>query len=261
MDTVPLIVDPGGGTVLLGTDDLDLDYQGGFRLTASAQINQGNDVEFEFFHLGELGDSAMVSTPGAQMTVYGADFGADPINLNYDTKLYNYEINWRHSWYSGRFATLLGFRGAELGENMMITDAASPPHLFLGDVDNHILGVQIGIEGDIIQNSHWDLETGLKCGLYNNSASFDAAFPQAGPAAVFQAEANHATFIGELWLGANYHLTNNLDVKLGYQAMWVEGFAILPEQLDDLAVPLLGDLDMGGSTIYHGFNLGLALEW
>ena len=61
--------------------------------------------------------------------------------------------------------------------------------------------------------------------------------------------------------GVNCQLTDHLALMLGYQTMWIEGVAVLPAQLDDLAVPLLGDLDMSGSPFYHGANLGLRLDW
>jgi hypothetical protein len=149
----------------------------------------------------------------------------------------------------------------ELDENMTVLDGVSPPELFLGDIDNHLIGFQVGVEGIIWESCRWQIEGGLKAGIYHNEADFDAAFPQAGPAAVFNAAADHTTFAGELWLGANYFVTNNLAVRLGYQAMWIEGVAILPEQLDDLAVPLVGSLDMGGSPFYHGFYFGAQLDF
>jgi hypothetical protein len=261
MDSMPLIIDPGSGNTLLNANDLDLDYSGGLRLTASRQLNRRNDIELGFFYVDQLGASATVTAPGAEVLVYGATFGSDPISLGYDTNLYNYEANWRHSWGSGCVKTLIGFRGMELGEHLTITDAVSPPQLFLGDVNNHLIGGQMGIEAVLLKNRHCEIGGGLKCGVYHNSADFDAAFPQAGPGATFHGAADHTAFSGELWLGMNCHLTDSLSLRLGYQAMWLEGVAILPEQLDDLAVPLLGDLDMSGSPLYHGATLGLQLDW
>jgi hypothetical protein len=39
--------------------------------------------------------------------------------------------------------------------------------------------------------------------------------------------------------------------------------ALLPEQLDDLSVPILGmiDFNMGGNPVYHGANFGVELVW
>ena len=261
MDAVPLVVDSGTGNTLLAANDLDLGYRAGLRLSVARQISRHNDIEFEFFSIEQLGASATVAAPGAQLLMYGATFGSAPLGLEYDTDLRNFEVNWCHYWGSGRIKTLIGFRGMELGEHLTVNDLVSPPGLFLGDVNNQLIGGQIGIEGALWQSRRCEIEGGLKCGVYRNSAEFDAAFPQAGPGAAFQAAEDHTAFSGELWLGVNYDLTDWLALRLGYQAMWVEGVAILPEQLDDLAVPILGDPDVSGSPFYHGATFGLQVAW
>ncbi len=264
MDTVPLVIDPTSGAVLLDADDLSLGYRGGLRFAAARDIGYRDDIEFEFFYVDPLSFSTTVATPGAQMLVYGATFGTDPFNVRYNTDLYNFEINWRRAWGAGCVKTLIGFRMIELSEALTVTDAISPPQLFVGDIDNHLYGFQLGLEATILRRGRWEIDGGLKCGIYGNSADFDAAFPQAGPAAVFHASEDFhtdATFAGDLWLGVNYQLTDCLALRLGYQAMWIEGVAVLPEQLDDLAVPILGELDMGGSPFYHGAYFGAQLDW
>jgi hypothetical protein len=261
MDTVPLVVD-GAGATLLDADDIGLSHRGGMRLSAARQIiNCRNDIEFEFFFVDQWSALTTVDTPGAQVLVYGATFGTDPITVGYGNDLYSFELNWRRAWCSDRLKTLIGFRVMELDENMRIVDAGSPPDLFQGDVDNHLIGFQIGLEGTIYDGCRLQVEGGLKAGIYHNEADFDAAFPQAGQGAMFRAARDHTTFAGELWLGANYYVTDRLAVRAGYQAMWIEGVAVLPEQLDDLAVPILGDLDMGGSPFYHGWYFGAQFDW
>jgi hypothetical protein len=260
MDAVPLVVD-GAGATLLDADDIGLSHRAGVRLSAARQINPCNDIEFEFFCLDQWSAFGTVADPGAQFTVYGATLGTSPITLGYGTDIYSFELNWRRAWGSGRVKSLIGFRIMELDENMTVFDAASPPPLFDGDIDNHLIGFQLGVEGILYKSCRWEIEGGTKFGVYHNSADFDAAFPQAGPAAVFTAAEDHTTFSGEVWLGANYYITNRLALRAGYQAMWIEGVAILPEQLDDLAVPLLGDLDMGGSPFYHGAYFGAQIDW
>ena len=226
-----------------------------------AQIDCRHDIEFEFFYVDQWSDSESATGPGSQFTVYGASFGTSPIELGYGTDLYSFELNWRRAWGAGRIKSLIGFRLMELGENMTVSDAASPPLLFDGDIDNHLIGFQVGLEGIIWQSCRWQIEGGCKAGIYSNSADFVAKFPQAGPAAVFDAAGDYTTFSGELWLGANYSITQCLALRVGYQAQWIEGVAVLPEQLDDLAVPILGDLDMGGSPFYHGLYVGTQLDW
>lgn len=261
MDTVPLVVDTGSGATLLDADDIGLSHRGGLRLEAARQIGCYNDIEFEFFYVDEWSAFTTVGGANARVLMYGATFGTQPFTLGYGSDLYSFELNWRRAWCSDRLKTLIGFRIMELDENMAITDSGSPPDLFQGDIDNHLIGFQLGVEGVIFRSCRWEIEGGTKFGIYHNSADFDAAFPQAGPAATFTAAEDHTTFSGEVWLGVNYYVTDCLALRLGYQALWIEGVAILPEQLDDLAVPLLGDLDMGGSPFYHGVYFGAQVDW
>jgi hypothetical protein len=262
MDTVPLVVDSATGATLLDADDIGLSHRGGLRLSAARQIfNPCNDIEFEFFWIDQWSAFATTDIPGAQITMYGANFGTSPLTLGYGNDLYSVELNWRRAWGYGRIKTLLGLRFMEIDENASVLDAGSLPPLFLGDIDNHLIGLQIGVEGILYQSCRWEIEGGCKMGVYANSADFDAAFPQAGPAATFHAADDHTSFAAELWLGANYCVTDRLSLRAGYQALWIEGVAVLPEQLDDLAVPLVGDLDMGGSPFYHGLYFGAQFDW
>jgi len=260
MDSVPLVIDSANGNVLLG-DDLNMGSQDGFHLSVSRQMNHCNDLEFEYYGVEDMGATTHIDTPGAQMTVYGSSFGTAPLDVTYATDLYNFEMNWRRRLRCQRFKSLLGFRVMELREDLSTLDAVSPPQLFQGDVNNHLMGGHFGIEGILFKQCRLVFEGGMKIGVYHNDADFFASFPQAGPAAVFQANEEHTAFTGDLWLDMNYWLTDHLAFRLGYQAMWMEGVALLPEQLDDLAVPILGDLDMAGSPLYQAITFGTQLRW
>jgi len=179
MDDLPLVVDPASGAILLDADDLSLNYRGGLRLAAARDVGYRSDLEFEFFFVDQLSASTTVAAPGAQLLMYGATFGTDPISVGYSTDLYSFEANWRRAWGTGCVKTLIGFRMMELGENMRVIDGVSPPQLFVGDIDNHLYGFQLGIEAAILRRGRWEIEGGLKCGIYGNSADFDARhFPR-----------------------------------------------------------------------------------
>jgi len=260
IDDVPLVVD-GAGNTLYNAKDVNLGFQAGGRVSIARHLCGRHDIEFEFFGLNSLSDATTIATPGAQFTVYGATLGTAPINMTFDSSLYSTELNWRMSWLCDRVKVLGGFRWIQLGDDLTITDAVSPPELFIGSVENNLLGFQLGVEGTLIKRRRFEIEAGFKAGVYSNTANVDAAFPQAGPAAVFTARGNRAAFVGEAKIGLNYHLTDCLALRVGYQMMWLEGVALLPEQLDDLAVPLLGQADMDGRPIYHGYHVGLQYDF
>jgi len=179
MDNLPLVIDPTSGAILLDADDLSLNCRGGLRLAAARDIGDRSDLEFEFFFVDQWSASTTIAAPGAQLLMYGATFGTDPISVGYSTDLYSFEANWRRAWGTGCVKTLIGFRMMELGENMRVIDGVSPPQLFVGDIDNHLYGFQLGIEAAILRRGRWEIEGGLKCGIYGNSADFDARhFPR-----------------------------------------------------------------------------------
>ena len=261
IDDVPLVIDPGSGAVLYNSQDIDLDFQAAPRVSIARHLIGRHAIEFEFFGVNSLTDAATVATPGAQFTVYGATFGTAPINMRFDSSLYSYELNWKSSWFCDRVKMVAGFRWLELDDDATVQDAGSPPQLFVGSVDNNLFGFQWGIEGTLIKRRRLEIKAGWKGGVYSNTANFDAAFPQAGPAAVFQAGGKTTAYVGEVKIGLNYQLTNCLALRAGYQMMYIKGVALLPEQLDDLAAPLLGEAQMGGRPIYHGYHLGLQYDF
>ncbi len=259
MDQVPLVVDGGG--VLLFADDLKLGFGGGAKLTAYKNINSTDSIGIEFFFVDQMNASAFFAAPGAQLTVYGAAFGSSPISLEYGTDIYNLEVNWRRDLNNSPFRVIAGMRAIKIGEQMSVQDAASPPNLFAGDLENQMLGFQFGLEASAPITSRMTLDAAIKVGLYNDFGTFLATFPQAGPAARFYSEMSNSASTIELLLGVSYQISDRLSANIGYQAMMVNGIAVMPEQFDDLAVPLLGELDMGGSVVYQGVSLGVKYVW
>jgi hypothetical protein len=258
MDNVPIIA-AGNRAVLLNADDINLSPEGGVRVAVARQLNACNDIEFEFSVIDDWTATVLTDVPGAQLVQFGATFGTNPFHLSYETDLYNTELNWRRSWFCDQIKSIVGFRWIELGEKSRVRDANSPPAIFVGDVDNHLYGFQIGMEAVALKWCRLEIEFGMKAGIYYNMADVDLEYPQDGAGASSRAKGSNTAFTGELMLGGSYCLTDCLSIRAGYQVLWIEGVAILPEQLDDLAVPLAGEPDLGGSPVYHGAYVGLEM--
>jgi len=96
MDSVPLVIDAGSST-LLNANDLDLDYRRGLKFSASRDMGFLGDLELEYFRFNQLSASEKFVSPNAEMTVYGATFGTDPIGMEYNTDLKSLEANWRYA--------------------------------------------------------------------------------------------------------------------------------------------------------------------
>ncbi len=260
MDSVPLVVDTGSGSVFLNADEFDDEFGPGFAVSLGHQISPNSHISATFLTLGQdVGTT--ISAPGAQYTVYGAAFGTDPIDVGYNSDLYSTELNYQHALGSTNLHAIVGVRWIRLIEELNVKDAASPPALNSVDAVNNLIGIQIGVQGTLLTYHGWSLDGAGKIGVFRNEASLNAAFPQAGPAAIFSAGGDQTSYVAEGQIDLRYDVSESLSLKAGYRAMWIDGIALIPEQLDDLAVPLLGQLDDNGSVFYSGFSLGASLRF
>ena len=70
------------------------------------------------------------------------------------------------------------------------------------------------------------------------------------------------SFIGDIGLNATYQFSQCLALRGGYQAYWVEGLALAPNQLDFTNTDTSGtSLNKTGSLFMHGAHLGLMARW
>ena len=67
--------------------------------------------------------------------------------------------------------------------------------------------------------------------------------------------------MAELGLRAVLNLTNSLAVTGGYQALWLDGLALAPEQVPVTSViaPGTAGLNTNGDLLFHGFTAGI--QW
>jgi hypothetical protein len=79
------------------------------------------------------------------------------------------------------------------------------------------------------------------------------------------ADDRHRTsFVGDLSLQFNYQFAGSWTFHAGYNAIWVTGLALGPNNVGTSAELLtLGPtlLDHGGTMLYHGPNLGLVFTY
>ena len=69
-------------------------------------------------------------------------------------------------------------------------------------------------------------------------------------------------FVGELGLTGAYAINDRWTVRGGYQAIWVDGVALAPDQIAASNVATgAATLDTSGHPIYHGFTLAAELGW
>ncbi len=130
---------------------------------------------------------------------------------------------------------------------------------------NHLYGVQIGARLRRSPNRFGWEATG-KAGIFGNDAHQEQSvvdFPDFPIRPTVSSSGSGVAFVGEANLSALYRLTNVWNLRAGYNAVWIEGVALAPDQLDfNFAASPSGDqLHRGGGTFLHGVNIGLEANW
>ena len=131
--------------------------------------------------------------------------------------------------------------------------------------DNQLIGGQLGARLRCTVNRFgWEL-TG-KAGAYSNDANQTQSvidFPSFPLRPTTSTQGYHTAFVGEINLSGIYRLTDVWSAKAGYNAIWVQGLAMSPDQLDfNFATSPSGNqLHSSGGLLLHGVNVGLEARW
>ncbi len=130
---------------------------------------------------------------------------------------------------------------------------------------NHLIGGQLGARlRRTVNRFGWEL-TG-KAGVYSNNADQTQTvidFPNFPLRPTTSAQGCNTAFVGEINLSGIYRLTDVWSAKAGYNAIWIEGLAMAPDQLDfNFATSPSGNqLHSSGGLLLHGVNIGLEARW
>lgn len=131
--------------------------------------------------------------------------------------------------------------------------------------NNNLYGSQL--EARLRRNSGrfgWDA-SGFS-GIFGNDASQTQTvtdFPNFAIRPTLSSHDGGVAFVGGGNLSGLYSLNNVWNFKAGYSALWIDGLALAPNQLDyDFASAQGGSaLDNSGGMLLHGVNVGLEANW
>jgi len=129
---------------------------------------------------------------------------------------------------------------------------------------NHLYGAQLGAR---LRRS-WSVfgwEATGKAGIFGNDAQTNQSvtdFPDYQlPGRTAWSRNGTVAFLGEVNLSALCRLTDVWNLRAGYNAIWIEGVALAPDQLDFNFAAAPRTIDNGGGMFLHGVNLGLEARW
>jgi hypothetical protein len=290
----PIVVDPNTDTTFLSTSDLASMFNPGIRATFGMRLCGGRALEFSYFGLFQGNASAVVVRPDPDAFLIFPDnlFGnvfvdMDRVLVNYGSALNGFEANLPcccgccdddcccgDSDYGDvrcrSFEWFAGFRYLNLNENLIIDaerDVAGgiEEGSYRIRTNNNLYGAQLGARVRRTRGRFGWEATG-KGGVFANDSQQTQSvtdFPDFAIRPTVSSRGSRVAFIGELNLSGLYRLSDVWNLRAGYSAIWIEGVALAPDQLDFnfAASPSGNTLHNGGGLLLHGVNVGVEARW
>ena len=276
------------GAEILNSNDLRQGFSSGPRVGLIRHGDSGYDLELSYFQIdGWSSDTTVVPDPADWLVMRAPGhwlFTSDPagwpgwIQTNqhpwqamaweYATELYSAEFNIRWNP-SCRVTVLAGFRWVNLRDNLR--GALSPPTMpeppfWNGTTRNNLYGFQIGADGKIWERGRFSIEGLAKAGIFDNNAEATTEVSVIHKSVhSASASTNDAAFVGETGLQCKYRVAKSLVLKAGYEAIWLEGVALAPGQIQETytttrfigsTVQALG-VNCSSGVFCHGATAGL----
>jgi len=262
-----------------GTEALNSnDFQGfspGGRIDVIRHGDSGCDLEVSYFQTAPWNSSQSIGpdnppdwlvmkAPGGFLQTQDHTYQA--MAWDYDTKLHNAELNVRWNLYS-RLTLLAGFRWVNLSENLQgsLEPLLGFKPFWNTNTSNNLYGLQIGADGKIWGRGRFSINGQIKAGAYVNSAQ------EATQVSIYKVlrpsstVATPAAFVGEIGLQCKYQVSKGLDLKVGYEALWLQGVALAPGQIQETFIspgPFVHALGVNVSGVFfNGATAGLSYSF
>jgi hypothetical protein len=176
-----LVEDPETGSPLMTSADINLGWAAGPRFELIRHFDSGREIEFEYFGVQNWAQTAHAQN-GRVVTDerWWRQFVFDDLRAYYGSDFHSVELNLRRPLFGSPYLKgFVGLRYLELREEL-VTEVTliQDPFVFTnrGDLDlnNHLYGAQLGLEGVL-----WDpsgpfrLDGFIKAGIYGNHVDWD----------------------------------------------------------------------------------------
>jgi hypothetical protein len=251
------------GTELLNAKDFRQGFFSGPRLDLIRHGDCCYDLELLYFQIDGWSstrsvllddDLLLFSVPGE---VFVTNPEGEAMQFVYASKLYNAEVNVRWNPCC-RVTMLAGFRWVELRENL---EGSLAPSIYVPfwntSTINNLYGFQIGADGIILERGCFSIDGLVKAGIFGNHAQQSSTLATTEYTGIGSASTNHTAFLGELGLQCKYQVTCNLTLRAGYEAIWLQGVALAPAQIQESNVTTEQfGINSNSGVFYHGATAG-----
>jgi hypothetical protein len=267
------------GATVLSTNNLDFDYDPGFRVTLQLLAGPGTNLEATYFGTFHWSTSAQVNGPGNLNSIPFAGFAetsnSTQQSIGYGSELNSAELNLRRRWISPNCrvhtSLLMGARYVSLEENFRyITQNNTDSLNYLVSTSNDLIGFQLGGDLNVCVTPRFKFGGEFKAGIFGNDARQTTTI-NTTPALMnnlpdstreFRSQ-NNVSFVGEAGGFMLYHVSPRCTIRGGYQVVLVEGVALAPNNFN--SNPNFGNRPVtvhdGGQAFYHGATGGFELSW
>ena len=269
--------DPSGPLLILNPANAQQhiksgDYNFGVQTGVEAGVIVHNafddrDLGLRFFTVDDWSDT-VDRTMGGAATVINVNpafgiAGARAVRTGYSSRLTNVEANVRRRIGCGCdwLTVLAGFRYMNLRERysarLVDSTQALPDTLFAVDTDNHLYGLQLGMNATICGSCNYCVEGFGRAGIYGNYAATDSAV------SVLQAggSSGSTAFVGEIGVSALYRLTESISFYGRYQVIALDGVALATRQPAVTSFATGTGHTADSSLIFHGASFGLEFAY
>jgi Putative beta barrel porin-7 (BBP7) len=284
------------GLEAFNSDQFRQGFSAGPKIGLTYRDDSGYGVEFSYFNIFDQSATKVVgpNSPADWLVMKAPgifwqtqDFPYQAMAWSAVTNLYGAEANERVE-VGSRITMLAGVRWLQLndtlqgtltppdrtaptwkqtspGDNLFqvmpgTTAAGDYPPFWNTGTRNNLYGAQIGVDGKILELGRLSLNGVIKIGLFDNDAEQSTGVSLQKVVYPSQASTNHVAFVSEAGLQLRYQLSPALALKAGYQALWFDGVALAPGQIQETltlaSVRALG-VNCASSVLFQGATAGL----
>jgi hypothetical protein len=290
--------DPEQTTDLL-TDNLKLRWRPGMRVTIGRELgtdnlNRDQSIEFTYAGLFDWLESTTlngVDGGDSVSNVFMSFFpDANSVEAEYQTELNSFELNfrlrprleedrlimahdgtWTRQCSPGMTHSIFGgLRYIKYDESFVIRTSNTEPGtaynaIQIVETQNDMFGIQFG--GDLNHNDcrwYWGLRG--KVGMLINAADKyrrDAVTFDGGFVGEFEqrGDDNQLALALDMGMFAAYQFHPRVSARIAYDATWLHGVAIAPDDIQEFGFGLTDEIDANENGIFHGLSLGVEMRW
>ena len=287
------------GPEAFNSNQFQQDFSAGPKISLIYHHDSGYGAELSYFNITDQSatkaigpdspaDWLVMRSPGTFWQTQ--DFPYQAMVWKSITNLYNAEANGRLN-ISSRVTMIAGFRWLQLNDNLQgtlspddltaptwksfpstdifnITPGGPPgnyPAFWNTRTTNNLYGFQIGVDVKMLELGRFSLDGLIKTGIFDNYAEQSTGVSIDKVIYPSQAKTNNAAFVGELGLQFKYQVIKGLALKAGYIALWLEGVALAPGQIQETSsiptnVRSLG-VNSGSGVLFQGATAGLEFSF